>query len=66
MSTLVRLFGRRSVPAPVLVSVSSRYVPGADGQWRRVCVLQLPCGELVERPVSDERLVALGVVAVAA
>ncbi len=54
---------RPAAPRPVLVNITNRWTRCPDGQLRRECVLRLPSGELVVRPVSDERLVRIGAVA---
>ena len=56
---------RRPEPRPVLVSVTNRYLCPAGEPVRRVCLVRLPSGELVERPIREERLIAAGIVSAA-
>lgn len=57
------LIRRRRVAAPVLVSLTNHWTVCADGELRRDCLIQMPDGATVLRPVSDARLAALGVAA---
>jgi hypothetical protein len=62
-ATLLRF--RRRAARPVIVSVSTHYSQRPDGAFGRDCVVRLPDGRRVVRAVSDDRLVALGLVVAA-
>lgn len=56
-------FGRPSRQTrPVLVSITTHFRKVGD-DFLRECVVRMPDGSLVRRPVAESRLVALGAVA---
>lgn len=60
--TLPRLLGRTARQRPVLVSVTTHFAKVGD-DYLRECVVRMPDGSLVKRPVREARLVELGAVA---
>jgi hypothetical protein len=65
--TLPRLLGRPArQPRPVILSLTNHFVVAPGGDFRRECVVRMPDGRRVVRPVPESRLLELGLVAVAA
>ena len=60
-ATLLR---RRRVARPRILSLTNHFVVTPDG-FRRDCLVQLPDGSRVIRPVRESTLLALGLVVAA-
>lgn len=66
--TAIMLRKRRRAPRPRIVSLTNHFAvapAGAPEPFLRTCVVRLPDGQLVKRPVPESTLLRLGLVVAA-